>query len=545
MALWACATAPGEPATPGEDPGTSAEEPAETLDTGEAVEADPVAVLFRASLDLRGVRPTVAEIEAVEADPDALEELLDAFVQDPRLEDRIVDLFGEIYLTRVDSLTVSAASYGLDDEVGFASAVGQEPLRILARIVVEDLPFTELVVADWTMATDDLATAWDLDREDGDGWQVAAYTDGRPTAGILSTNGMWWRYGSTYSNANRGRANAISKILLCSDYLSRPIEFDRNVDLLDEDAVSEAVLTNEGCVGCHATLDPLAAYLWGFYYGYVYSRLDITSYHPERESYWEEATTVAPGFYGEPGNNLSDLGEQLAGDNRLPECLVEHTWELLLQRDVTLDDTNVLVDLREVLLSGEGTIKPLLRAIVDQPEYRIQATDDPQHAAVKLTRPELLASQLEDLTGFRFTYDDYDLLSTDTYGLRTLAGGVDGGYVTAPAPQITATAGLVYERVAQAAAWYAVDAERGEQDTARLFPYVGFTETPDSGRDAMVAQIQHLHLQLFGDRVQADGPEVEANLELWTALYEAEASAEAAWAGLLSVLLRDPDFLLY
>ena len=61
----------------------------------------------------------------------------------------------------------------------------------------------------------------------------------------------------------------------------------------------------------------------------------------------------------------------------------------------------------------------------------------------------------------------------------------------------------------------------------------------------MTAQIQALHFRIFGASVSSDGPEVAANLELWSALYAVDQDPVAAWAGLLSVLLRDPDFLLY
>ena len=50
---------------------------------------------------------------------------------------------------------------------------------------------------------------------------MARYQDGRPAAGVLATNGLWWRYRSTASNANRKRANQASRILLCQDYLVR------------------------------------------------------------------------------------------------------------------------------------------------------------------------------------------------------------------------------------------------------------------------------------------------------------------------------------
>ena len=61
----------------------------------------------------------------------------------------------------------------------------------------------------------------------------------------------------------------------------------------------------------------------------------------------------------------------------------------------------------------------------------------------------------------------------------------------------------------------------------------------------MRAQVQRLHLRLFGRRVASDGPEVEANLELWEDLYDVSLTVEDAWAGVLTVLLRDPDFLFY
>ena len=149
------------------------------------------------------------------------------------------------------------------------------------------------------------------------------------------------------------------------------------------------------------------------------------------------------------------------------------------------------------------------------------------------------------MTGYRFTYSSYDMMTTDTYGLRTLAGGVDGQFVTSPATEPTATMLLVHERLTQAAAASVVQADKADRDGARLFTEVSFMETPETDRDPMVAQIQALHWRLFGDRVDADGQEVEANIELWTELYEAEGSTSAAWAGLLSVLLRDPDFLYY
>ena len=158
---------------------------------------------------------------------------------------------------------------------------------------------------------------------------------------------------------------------------------------------------------------------------------------------------------------------------------------------------------------------------------------------------DMLGSQIEDLTGFVFIRDGVPVLDTDTQGLRTLAGGIDGQNVTRSATEPMTTLVLVQERYAQAASNYAVAWDRDNPEEARLFTEVDFHETPQTGKAQMVAQVQALHLRLFGHRVDADGPEVLANLELWEDLYEVSLTVEDAWAGLLTVLLRDPDFLFY
>ena len=229
--------------------------------------AEVLPLLTRASMDLRGTRPSLAELEEVEEDPSRLENMVERFLDDPKFGAQLRSHYANIYLTKLDYYYVGASDYGLSDEPGFAEAIGEETLRILSHIAENDLPYTEIVTGDWTMANAQLGAAWPVDYPEGEhDWLPVHYTDHRPTAGILSTNSMWWRYMSNTSNANRSRANAISRILLCNDYLSKPIEFDRSVNLLDDDAVRNALQTNPGCVACHHSLDPIASYLWGFFY---------------------------------------------------------------------------------------------------------------------------------------------------------------------------------------------------------------------------------------------------------------------------------------
>jgi len=496
--------------------------------------------LTRASLDLRGVRPSPDEIAAVASDPAAFDGLVDGYLDDPRFEGRVRDLWAEIYLTRAPSIYVNAATFGLGDQARFEQSTGEEVLRILGHVAANDLPWTDIVTADWTMSDELLASIWPIAREPGDGWVRAQYTDGRPAAGVLSTNSLWWRYGSTDSNANRKRANTASRVLLCNDYLVRPLEFDRNVNLLDEDAVAEAISTNPSCVNCHQSLDPLAGYFYGFWWYDPSNALEIVRYFPERESRWKDATGVAPGYYGEPGYTLHDLGQQIAADHRFPTCAVEQAWELLLRRESVTSDTAALATHRDAFINGGLTMKALLGSIVADPRYRAGATDEEGYVPTKMMTPDLLATAVEGLTGYTWTYGAYDLLRNDTVGYRMLAGGADGYAVSATSKSPNATLVLVQERLAESAAWYAVDSA-----PERLFGGLDFTETPETNRAAMVAQIQALHLAVLGDSVAADGEEVAANLALWSELHTVERDTRAAWAGVLSALLRDPDFLLY
>jgi len=523
----------GEPPVPTTSD-TTAVAPAE-LASGE--------LLLRLSMDLRGVRPTVDEILAFEADPSTLEAVVDSWLRDPRYGSRVRAVYADAFLTRQDYWYVTASDYGLEDEPGFAVAVGEEPLQIVSTVAEQDLPYTEVVTGDWTMANEILGAAWPLDYPEGaEGWQQVSYTDGRPTAGVLTTNGFWWRYMSSFSNANRGRANAVSRALLCTDYLSKPIEFDRNVNILDGDALQDALANNPGCVACHYSLDPLAAYFWGFFYYDYTSPSETTSYHAERESLWDDyAGGVGPAYYGDPGFTLTDLGRQLADDPRLTSCAVERVWEGLLQRETTLEDTESLLARRADFEAGGLTLRSLWRSVVLDPAYRVA----PSEGGRRMVSPELLASSVEDLTGFRFEYAGYDMLTTDTYGLRTLAGGVDGQFVTSPARAPTATLVLVQQRLAEGAAHHVVAADRADRESARLFTEIGFTEMPGTDRELMVRQLQLLHLRLFATHVEADGPEVEANLALWEDLYAVEHDPAAAWEGVLAVLLRDPLFLTY
>jgi hypothetical protein len=251
-------------------------------DTSADAALSPVQLLTRISLDLRGVRPSDDEIEAVEASPDAVWPLADGYLRDPRWGGQLRNLYAVIYRTRYEDLYIKADEYGLldwDEKIGFETGLPEEPLRILSTVAEGDRPWSDIVT---------LASIWPSDYPEGaTGWRVVHYTDGRPAVGVLATNALWIRYYSTESNANRGRANQISRMLLCSDYLERPVDFDLSASASTGDALLDALQNNPTCVACHSALDPLASYLYGFWNFGFPSAADNRQYHPERELLWQ------------------------------------------------------------------------------------------------------------------------------------------------------------------------------------------------------------------------------------------------------------------
>jgi hypothetical protein len=289
----------------------------------------------------------------------------------------------------------------------------------------------------------------------------------------------------------------------------------------------------------------LAAYFFGFWAFNDDVPEEVSIYHPDRERLWSSYLGVSPAYYGQPGYNLRDLGVNIAGDPRFSKCLTQQSYELLLRRPATLADARDLEKHRDYLLNNQMTLRSVFRSIMMSDEYRAGRTDIPGAVPKKMVTPELMASQIEALTGFRFVDGNgFDQLTEDSHGFLTLAGGADGYYVTKHATGPNTTVLLVQERLAEAAAEYAVV---GDIDTltpklfTKIRPNVSYDEDPQG----FVEQVQRLHLRFYGRRVTADGEEVEANIALWQNLYQVDPNVELAWIGLVSALLRDPDMLFY
>ena len=180
-----------------------------------------------------------------------------------------------------------------DADWSFRWAITREPLELIAHVIMNDLPYGEILTADHTMvnAFSDLAyrssTGFSHEFTDEQGFYdrsqynhfVPGYNDGHiphdrefearegegiisfsdyqawPHAGVLSTQAWLARYPSTDTNRNRARARWTYFHFLGVDIeRSAPRTMDP-VALAD---TNNPTLKNSACVVCHERLDPVA-----------------------------------------------------------------------------------------------------------------------------------------------------------------------------------------------------------------------------------------------------------------------------------------------
>ncbi len=379
-------------------------------------ELSPRAVYARASLDIRGRRPSLAELERLDSDPGTLGGMLDALLEDPHFHTTVRDWFSRAARTRTGEYEFFERVYA-EPPPGYSHALGEELLHLVAHVATTDRPFTEIVTADYTFVNEHLIGIYPVagyDLEVG-GWQKVRYDDDRPAGGLLATNSFMRRYLTNDTNKNRGRFNAASRILRCDNYLERPVDFPRDIDLTDEAGVQNAIENNPACVSCHWSLDPGAATMYGLaelpdrdvYTYYVNQTYDaFEPFYQDQgaggQGLVEEFPQAEPAYYGERARDLGDLGQAIARDPKFSHCMTKSTYEFYIGRPADSADLNAIRHHREAFEASGMRYKALVRSILDDPIYRGASDASRVGERTKTIAPEALSDALHNLTGFTY-----------------------------------------------------------------------------------------------------------------------------------------------
>ena len=530
-------------------------------------------LLVRASMDTRGVRPSLAELDQIEANPAAYDAMVDQYLHSPEFLDRVKDAYDDALLVRREDFS--------DEARDKTSAIYGEALELLAYIVKNDRPFTEMGTADYTVAnslfqSDTGRMPYPMEPVTGMEWQPTHYTDGRPHAGVLSTSAFYEVWDTNDTNKNRRRANRISILFHCYNFLDTPVDVTRNVDNNDQNAVLNAVTQRSDCKACHDRLDPMASFLFKMDNAGLEDQSATDFYRGDAER-WRRANKRPPAVYGTPGSSLQDMGRLLVQHPKFAECQTKRAFKMLFLRDPqTNDELAAAADIASHWSTDDGyNFRSLVKRWMTSGVYKGRPTnDDP--AWVRRTSPERLELLVSDLTGFVWNrpaqndQDDADpnsdpprtapvpLLTTEENGYRIILGSINGVSVSARSFSLNASVAMVQRKLASLAADWVVAHDLVVPDDQRKL-LVGVTGTDDPSKDeaAIRNAIVKLGRRMYGESWSTDAPAVDVWFDLYSNLYADQsqtgtgtqqvpgARGERAWRGLLIGMLRSPRLILY
>jgi hypothetical protein len=518
--------------------------------------------LVRASMALRGVHPSVADMERVAADPESLESVARSWLADPRIGDTVRDMHAEELLVRTDAQPHPPAIGALAgyDLGHIASSLDEEPLRAIADVVTSGRPYTAVLTDTTAMADPIVSAAYGLPHDPtGTEWQSSWWTDGRPVAGVLSSTTLWQRHMSSDTNHHRARAKLIANVFLCDD-----IELRSDAGILEPALAEEAVDADPACTICHSVLDPLASAMSGMRRYVLPSETaqaiglgcpDDFSWACFPIAMWDESLQEAdamlppPALYGDSVGGLAELGEAIALDPRFPECTARRFFGYFARVAPAQVDDAVATDLAAAFVASGFDARELMLAAALHDGFA--PGDGPDRIGALQARPEQLARTIEALTGYRWRGDPsmggcdgscwgaVDFATTDAFGLRTLMGGIDGWDVVDPEPRPLPTRELAIAWFAEEAAAFVVDHDAGAEVGARTLLADGVVSTPDAVRSQLAA----LHLAVLGEWV--DGADLDATVGLWDGAFARSGDATHAWKVVVAAMLQDDRVVTY
>lgn len=529
----------------------------------------PAQTLRRTMLHFAGRLPTPEETAKVEGGGlAALDGVFEQAMKEPLFLERLDELFNDVLLTdkfrrnrdALDLLNTTEypaakrirdgwSELSSTERARYNDAIAREPLRLVRHVVENDLPFTEILTADYTLVDDALAEVYGLD-DGATGVRKAKIATATgtaiPHAGVLTTPAFLNRYPTTPTNRSRGRASLLLRTFLATDLLKIA---DRPIDISQITAKDNPTLNHESCIVCHRVMDPIAGAFRGW------DERDYELFRPDKP--WHD-DMLHPGFGKTDlpseryGSALQWLADQMTADARFDLAAVHIAWRAVSGRELLAypqaDTQNFklalkaweaqdafLQEAKTAFIQNGRRFKPLLVHFIKSEAYRAAhapgstadelVTIDP-FGVSRLLSPEVLNRKIAATTGIRWrmAWDwdkNRDWLTAS--GLGMLYGGIDSDNVVTRTSTINGVMSNLATRMASEIACFAVPYDFSKPLEERvLFPLVRREEVPlSAGHEVAGAilnikrNIVHLHDRLLGETLSVDDPEVEATFQVF------------------------------
>jgi len=484
--------------------------------------------------------------------------------------------------------------------------MGEEPLELIAYIVENNRPYSEILTANYTMVSQHTDEVYKNGKTVSAGqWQTAQNkghqlktedkfntdADGNmriqdyPHAGVLSTWAYNSQYPTTATNRNRARASWTMKHFLGFDIEKSAARVLDIADVADE---GNPTLTNPACTSCHQTLDPIAGTFKYFhervgYKAYGMDSLDdgYRKAHPSVDWYQD---MLPAGYRDDVASQGEDplqwMAKQLVADYRFATGAVKFWWPAVFGEEV-LDESapRTQYDAQEKLINrlandfrNHLNLKYLLADMMLSDQFRVEKKADPDqmdemvslHTGARhlLTGKQLLNKTLS-LTGH--TWDESKPKLLNDYNL--LYGGIDSITVMDRARDMSSLMYRVAERQALTLNCSIIrhdfDKSKGSR---RLFIVV---ERDSLDESLILTQIVVLHERLYNREISATSVEAIETYQLFQQLRSARIARGGSnrlqenfrcdynkgasdddkhyvlgpWRGVLAAMMMHPDYL--
>ncbi len=306
------------------------------------------------------------------SDPAIRAAQVDRLLADPRAE-ALVEGFATQWLkaSEFDRFAVDRQlyrDYYAVENAGLNEAINTEPLAFFREILRADLPVTDFLDADWTMANETLAAWYGLPRVDGEEFRPVSLPADSPRGGLVAMAAVhkWGSDGNRTKPVERGK---YLLDVLFNDPPNPPPpnagEVEPNVDgenltvrqRLDQHRVIES------CRACHARIDP---------YGLALENFNVvgkwrTKQDGER-GYWPDTAVIDAGGTFPNGLSFANVGEFRAGladqSDRFLRGLAEKMLTYALGRGVEASDRSLVDRLVAEMKTHDLTFRSLIKAIV-------------------------------------------------------------------------------------------------------------------------------------------------------------------------------------
>jgi len=514
--------------------------------------------------------PTSDEVAAAEAAADqealemTLEAIADGLMNEAAFYTRVQEIYNDVFLTNKDARDRDPVRNNFDIDA-FANrdyyednfsgtmrsdlredanyGIARAPIELVKYVVENDLPFTEIVTADYTMVNPFAARVYDNvgpngfafdpssnpnpDRDDFRPVTNLRQQDNTlvPAAGVVGTHAFLGRYLSTNTNVNRSRAAHTFKYFLGTD-----IEDLASRDGLDLDSVMGAVPTYEDpqCTVCHDVMDPIAG---------LFTKRDNGGEYDTNNTYQHTRTTmgvprmVPAGYSMDPADELPTaqqntplqwLGGRIATDDRFADHTVRIVFEGLTGIEPAADATAFINTTKTRFIAANYDFKRIVKDIVTSEFFLAQnlatgenPNDYPDVGAGRLLTPEQLDRRITAIAGGGYVWNG----PNSGGGLRNrhqlLYGGINSDDVVTRADEPTTLIDGIQERVANQVSCNLV-ADHLYND-GELFPFVDETITPETsaGEDAIRQNVQFLHRHLLGEDLELSDSELDTTFDLF------------------------------